>query len=41
MCRYGRDGRITRLVNSTEIYLLPTLNPDGFANAREGSCGTE
>jgi len=35
---YGRDGRITRLLNTTEIFLLPTLNPDGFEISREGSC---
>ena len=27
---YGRDDRITRLLNSTEIFLLPSLNPDGY-----------
>jgi len=27
--RYGIDSRITKIVNSREIYLLPMLNPDG------------
>ena len=37
---YGRDPRITRLLDTTEIFLLPTLNPDGYAVAVEGSCFT-
>jgi carboxypeptidase D len=27
---YGRDDRISRIVDSTDIYLMPTLNPDGY-----------
>lgn len=27
---YGHNDRTTRLVNQTDIYLMPTLNPDGF-----------
>jgi hypothetical protein len=30
---YGRDGRITRLMETTQIYILPSMNPDG-ANRR-------
>ena len=37
--RYGHDERITRLLNTTEIWLMPSLNPDGFAASREGDCG--
>ena len=37
---YGRSNRIRQLVDNTEIYLMPTLNPDGFANAQVGrGCG--
>lgn len=35
---YGKDRRVTRLLNNTEVYLLPSLNPDGFALSREGQC---
>merc|ERR550519_1900869 len=35
---YGKDRRITRLLNRTEIFLLPSLNPDGFARSQEGQC---
>ncbi|XP_052544555.1 carboxypeptidase D [Tympanuchus pallidicinctus] len=35
----GGDARIGRLLNATDIYLLPSLNPDGFERAREGDCG--
>ena len=35
---FGNNNRITRLLNNTEIFLLPSLNPDGFAISREGAC---
>ena len=35
---YGREERITRLVNNTEIYILPSLNPDGYSLSRTGDC---
>ena len=33
---YGRDERVTRIVDSTRIHILPTMNPDGFEVANEG-----
>ncbi|XP_023290053.1 carboxypeptidase D isoform X2 [Orussus abietinus] len=35
---YGINERITRLVNNTDIYLMPSLNPDGFEKSQERSC---
>ena len=35
---YGKDERITALVNGTDLWLMPSLNPDGFEAAEEGKC---
>ena len=35
---YGTDERVTRLVNTTDLWLMPSLNPDGFAAGKEGEC---
>nr|CAI5845717.1 unnamed protein product [Callosobruchus analis] len=35
---YGKVERVTRLVNSTDIYLMPSMNPDGYENSEEGQC---
>ena len=35
---YGRDTRVTELVDRTDIWLMPSLNPDGFEKASEGNC---
>lgn len=31
---YGKDENVTRLVDSTDMYILPSLNPDGFHRAK-------
>lgn len=35
---YGKDERITNLINTTNIFILASANPDGFENVTEGSC---
>ncbi|CAH0548742.1 unnamed protein product [Brassicogethes aeneus] len=35
---YGKDERVTKLVNTTDIYIMPSMNPDGFENSEEGLC---
>ena len=35
---YGKDDRVTKLVNNTDLWLMPSLNPDGFEAASEGHC---
>ncbi|XP_076249772.1 carboxypeptidase D svr isoform X3 [Calliopsis andreniformis] len=35
---YGKDERITKLVNNTDIFLMPSMNPDGFEKSEEGKC---
>ena len=35
---YDRDPRVANLVNNTEIFLLPSLNPDGYEASQEGAC---
>ncbi|KAG8122569.1 hypothetical protein E2320_018054 [Naja naja] len=32
------EPRVRRLLNTTDLFLLPSLNPDGFARSREGDC---
>ncbi len=40
LCNYGKDPMTTTLVSTTDIYIMPTMNPDGYAKAYPyaGSC---
>ncbi|XP_052799616.1 LOW QUALITY PROTEIN: carboxypeptidase D-like [Mya arenaria] len=35
---YNKDERVTKLVNSVDIFIMPSMNPDGFERAVEGQC---
>ncbi|KZC10088.1 Carboxypeptidase D [Dufourea novaeangliae] len=35
---YEKDDRVTKLVNNTDIFLMPSMNPDGFEKSEEGKC---
>ncbi|VDO39760.1 unnamed protein product [Onchocerca flexuosa] len=37
LVNYGKNEVLTRLVNRTRIHLLPTMNPDGFTEAKSDS----
>ncbi|KAI0989980.1 hypothetical protein GJ496_011838 [Pomphorhynchus laevis] len=35
---YESDWNVYQILNTTEVYILPTMNPDGYANSDEGTC---
>ena len=38
---YGRDDRVTRLLDATRIHFLPSMNPDGFEVSRSECTGEQ
>lgn len=35
---YGTNLDLSKLINTTDIYIMPSMNPDGFARSKEGNC---
>ncbi|XP_037935345.1 carboxypeptidase D isoform X2 [Teleopsis dalmanni] len=35
---YETNFDVAYLINTTDIYLMPSMNPDGFAHSKEGNC---
>ncbi|CAB4064614.1 CPD [Lepeophtheirus salmonis] len=40
LCNWYQEEnpRILKMLKETELYILPSMNPDGFARSREGDC---
>ncbi|XP_067929704.1 carboxypeptidase D-like [Watersipora subatra] len=35
---YGSDPVVTKIMDTSRVHILPTMNPDGFQVAEEGAC---
>ncbi|ESO98160.1 hypothetical protein LOTGIDRAFT_226642 [Lottia gigantea] len=35
---YGKNDQVTKIVDSTNLFIMPTMNPDGFERAEVGDC---
>lgn len=38
LVNYGKDVRVTNLIDNTNILVMISMNPDGFERAKEGEC---
>ena len=36
LVNYGKESRVTNLVDNTNIFVMVSMNPDGFETAKEG-----
>lgn len=34
---YGTDERVTHILNTTRIHIMPSMNPDGYEISMEGN----
>uniref|UniRef100_A0A1B6LU96 Peptidase M14 domain-containing protein n=1 Tax=Graphocephala atropunctata TaxID=36148 RepID=A0A1B6LU96_9HEMI len=41
LSNYNSDFRVKSLLDSVDIFLMPSMNPDGFALSKEGSCESD
>ena len=37
LANYGKDERVTKLVDTTDIFLMPSMNPDGYESSQVSS----
>uniref|UniRef100_H3CJ35 Carboxypeptidase D n=1 Tax=Tetraodon nigroviridis TaxID=99883 RepID=H3CJ35_TETNG len=38
LSQYGAEPRVSELLNTTDIYIMPSMNPDGFERSTVGDC---